>query len=108
MDFYGSEHSYVSENPSPDSYVDKKSFSKNVLGGLFAAELMHFFNQHWSLGINADYKYVPVKTSGFAIDSHYSYWAAGQEHHEALRVDIPGSTWNLGGFGFGVNFGLHF
>jgi len=113
MDFYGSEYEYEYEHQSPYSHVDQKSFSKNALAALISAEMIYFFNRHWTLGFNADYKYVPVKISGFPIDCYYWYYDAapfsgGQMRHEALRVDIPDRTWKFGGFGFGLNFGFHF
>jgi hypothetical protein len=109
MDFYGSEFEYYYENQSPYFPMDQKSFSKNVPAALLSTELIYFFNKRWTLGINADYKYVPVKTERFPIDCYYYYWDNSYERHdEALRVNIPNQTWNLGGLGLGINFGLHF
>jgi len=113
FDFYGSESEYGYDYASDYSPVDHKNISNGSLGVLVSAELMHFFNKRISIGINADYKYVPVKTSGFSINSHYSYFDAwpfegGERRHGALHVDIPERTWNLGGLGFGVGMGLHF
>lgn len=113
FDFYGSESEYGYDYASDYFPVDHKNISNGSLGVLVSAELMHFFNKRVSIGINADYKYVPVKTSGFSINSHYSYFDAspfegGERRQGALHVDIPERTWNLGGLGFGVSMGLHF
>jgi hypothetical protein len=111
MDFHGSEFEYYYENQSPYFPMDQKRFSKNALAALLSTELIYFFNKRWTLGINADYKYVPVKTDRFPIDCYYFYWDnlyADEMRHEALHVDMPGKAWNLGGLGFGLNFGFHF
>ncbi len=75
--------------------------------------LRHFFNKRVSIGVNAHYKYVPVKTNGFSINAPYSYYdgpsfEGGELRQGALHVDIPERTWNPGGRGFGVIMGLHF
>jgi len=115
MDYYGSEDEYGYQDlvSSPYFQTNKKSFSKNGVGALVSAEAIHFFNPHWSLGINVDYKYVPVHIGGFALDCPYSYYDAspdsgGSMRYDALHVDIPSRNYNLGGLGVGVNFGFHF
>lgn len=115
MDYYGSEYEYEFQDlvANPYSQTNKKSFSKNGVGALVSAEAIHFFNPHWSLGINADYKYVPVHSGGFALDCPYSYYDAspasgGSMRYDVLRVDIPSRNYNFGGLGIGVHFGFHF
>jgi hypothetical protein len=115
MDYYGSEDEYGYQDlvSSPYFQTNKKSFSKNGVGALVSAEAIHFFNPHWSLGINADYKYVPVHIGGFALDCPYSYYDAspasgGSIRYDVLRVDIPSRNYNFGGLGIGVHFGFHF
>ncbi|MCX6566550.1 MAG: hypothetical protein NTW38_09065 [Candidatus Aminicenantes bacterium] len=113
MDYYGSEHEYIDQNPGLYSTIDKKNFSKSSAGALLSAELIFLFNPHWSLGINADYKYVPINCGGFVIDCPYYYYDAspssgGSLIFDALHINIPDRTYNLGGLGVGVHFSYHF
>jgi small nuclear ribonucleoprotein (snRNP)-like protein len=113
FDFYGSEWEHSYNRSSEYSPVDHTNFALNSFGILLSAELRHFFNKRVSIGVNADYKYVPVKTNGFSINAPYSYYdgpsfEGGERQQGALHVDIPDRTWNLGGLGFGVSMGLHF
>lgn len=109
MDYYGTNYASSYQDSSPDSLVDKKSFSKSGAGVLLSAELLYFFNPHWSLGIYADYKYVPFRCGGFFIDCPYWYYAysGAPISFETLHVDIASRTYNLGGPGIGLNFGFH-
>jgi len=107
LDYTGSQFAYAYEDPAWPA--DRKSASRKGLGGLLAAELIYFFNPHWSLGLNGDFKYVPVVIGGFAIDCPYlCYEVASAVRLESLRIDIPAKTSNFGGWGIGLNFGYHF
>jgi hypothetical protein len=113
MDFYASEWEYSYEYS--DNYLtdDRRKFSNNAFGLLLSAELMHFFSNKWSVGVHADYKWVTVKSDRFSLNSYYSYWDAphfqgGELRYEVSVVEIPKRTWNLGGFGYGINLGFHF
>jgi hypothetical protein len=110
MDYYGAQYDSSYQDSSPYNPVDKKSFSKSGAGALLCAELIYFFNRHWSLGINADYKYVPLRCFGVTIDCPYWYYAhsGGSMQFDALTVHIPSHTYNLGGPGIGLHFGFHF
>ncbi len=110
MEYSGSDYEYFNNS---NSIVNTKSFSKSGVGALLSAELVYFFNPHWSLGVNAAYKYIPVRCSGFSIDCPYSYYDAapsdgGSLIYDSLRVDIPSRKYNLGGLGIGFHFGWHF
>jgi hypothetical protein len=72
--------------------------------------LIYFFNRHWSLGINADYKYAPLRSSGVTLDCPYWYYAnsGGPKQFGVLTVQIPSRTYDLGGPGIGLHFGFHF
>jgi hypothetical protein len=110
MDFYGSKTSYGYESPGSNDNVTQTSLSKNASAYLLSAEWIHFFNRRWSLGLNAGYKWIPVKTDEIPVDCLYSAgwdYAASKERYDVLRVAIPARTWNFGGFGVGLHFGLH-
>ncbi|HUU04607.1 MAG TPA: hypothetical protein VMZ49_01900 [Patescibacteria group bacterium] len=110
MDYYGCTYDTSYQDTSPDQGVDRKSFTKSGAGALLVAELMHFFNPQWSLGISADYKYVPLRCGGYAIDCPYWYYAyhGGPMQFDALTVDVASRTYNLGGWRIGLLFGFHF
>jgi hypothetical protein len=113
MDFYASEWEYSYEYSDIYSTDDHKKFSNNAFGMLLSAELMHFFSNKWSVGVHADYKWVTAKSDRFSLNSYYSYWDAphfqgGELRYEVSVVEIPKRTWNLGGFGYGINLGFHF
>ncbi len=113
FDFYGTEWEHSYDETSDYFPVDHRRFSKDSFGILLSAELIHFFNRKVSIGLNVDYKHIIVKTDGFSIDSHYSYYDGspyngGERREGALTVEIPGYRWQPGGFGFGLNIGLHY
>jgi hypothetical protein len=110
MDFYGSETYYGYESPIPGVNTTTTSLSKYASAYLLSAEWNHFFNRRWSLGLNAGYKWIPVKTDRIPVDCAYSVgwdYTASQMRHEVLGVVIPARTWNFGGFGVGLHFGFH-
>lgn len=108
MDFYGSQSKYDYESPGISPNVDHKKFSNMNYGVLCSAEILHSFNKKWFIGMNIDYKWVAFKTDKFSINSQYSYYNPGHSGEGEIRSDIPGRTWNFGGFGFGVILGLNY
>jgi hypothetical protein len=110
VNYYGAEYSSSYQDPSPYNPVDKKNFAKSGAGAFLCAELIYFFNRHWSLGINADYKYAPLRSSGVTLDCPYWYYAnsGGPKQFGVLTVQIPSRTYDLGGPGIGLHFGFHF
>ncbi len=108
IDYNGSMYGYDFDDESR-RLSDKKSISKKGLGGLLAAELIYFSSPNWSLGLSADYKYVPAAIGGFEIDCPYTYYEYGSDpSRESVRVNVPAKTWNLGGWGVGLHVGYHF
>jgi hypothetical protein len=108
MDFYGSEYSYAYEQTGNDLPSGGRRLIRNAPAVLFSAEGMHFFNAQWSLGIQVDYKIVPVQTDRFTVGCGYAYYeASGRRQEASFPVEMPGRNWNLGGIGFGIDFGLH-
>lgn len=84
-------------------------FSKKgiVLAGF--AELNYFFNRHWSLGVSAEYRYIPIRIETFQMSGYYDDLDENSELIESIIViDLPQYAMNLGGFYYGINFGFHF
>ncbi len=113
VDFIGSEFRGGFEDLYYSENLNRKSFSKNAVCFMLLGEYLFFFNKKWSLGLNVDYKYIPVNMDSTQFNSYYSYYDAsphsgGKIHYESIRVNIPSQKWNIGGFGIGVNFGFHF
>jgi hypothetical protein len=110
MDFYGSENSDGYEYAGSHEYVTRNVNSKHALAYLLSADRIHFFSRRWSLGVNVNYKWIPVKTNEIPIDCFYAAgWddATSRSRHEAVHVAIPARTWHFGGLGIGLHFGLH-
>jgi hypothetical protein len=113
FDFYGSDREYGYDSPSGEDLINHRKFSNSSPALLLSAEVVHFFNRHWSVGLNVDFKYMPVDLGDFTIESYYSYrddslFQSGRYRTETVYVDIPARTMNLGGFGFGLSMGFHF
>lgn len=111
--FIGSEFRGAFEDPFSSENLNKKSISKNTVCFMLLGEYLFFLNKNWSLGLNVDYKYIPVNMDSTQFNSYYSFFDAspyygGKLRHEFIRVNIPSQKWNIGGFGIGVNFGFHF
>jgi hypothetical protein len=106
MAFQVSQYAYLGSN-TPGSRVD---FNKTSPAFMAFTELNYFFNRHWSIGLNADYKYVPVKLSGFQMSGQYAVdYIAGQGNiYESMLVECSGCSIDLGGYAFGLHFGFHF
>lgn len=59
-----------------------------------------FILRNLSLGLHAEYKYVPFTMESFGLELP---WEKG-----TLSVDFPSKKVDLGGFGYGINVGFHF
>ena len=83
--------------------------SRNTLAIMTFAEIQYFFNRTWSLGLTADYKYLPLKIEAAGIRSAYSYYpsSGGDVRIESLYVSLPEQNLNLGGFSFGLSLRIH-
>lgn len=89
---------------------DNISFSKNSLVLTAFGEYDYYFNRHWSIGLNIDYKYIPVKVEDFQLTGYYTvgYDEEFNTIYSSMIIDFPGERVNFGGLGFGMNFGFHF
>jgi hypothetical protein len=89
---------------------DNISFSKNSLVLTAFVEYDYYFNRHWSIGLNIDYKYIPVKVEAFQLTGYYAvgYDQEFNTIYSSMIIDFPGERVNFGGFGTGINFGFHF
>ncbi len=89
---------------------DNISFSKNSLVLTAFGEYDYYFNRHWSIGLNIDYKYIPVKVEAFQLTGYYAvgYDQEFNTIYSSMIIDFPGERVNFGGFGIGMNFGFHF
>lgn len=85
--------------------VDKKSFALMVF-----VELKYFLNQTWSVGLNMNYRHIPVKIPKVHLSSEYLSEIAenGDWIYEPIQVDIPESKISSGGIGVWINLGIHF
>lgn len=87
---------------------DNIIISKKDLVFMGFAEYDYYFNRHWSFGVNAEYKYAPTKIKAFQLTGYYD--DLDEQNNlivSSMLIDIPGHKVNFGGFGFGINFGLH-
>ncbi|MGB2764622.1 MAG: hypothetical protein WBC02_05650 [Candidatus Aminicenantaceae bacterium] len=89
---------------------DNINFSKNGLTFIAFGEYDYFFNRHWSVGVNIDYKYIPVKIEDFQLTGYYvgDYDEQFNMIYSSMILNFPEKRVSFGGFGFGINFGLHF
>jgi hypothetical protein len=95
---------------SLDDHIDKKKLSFNPLSFVLFGEINHFFSKNWSIGINADYKYTQFHIDSFQLEAPYQYFKeySGNLIFDSETIHIPSQRINAGGFGFGINFGVHF
>jgi hypothetical protein len=108
IDFFTSEYKIWSEEDEGQIF-EKVSFSNNGLCFLAFGEYDYYFNRHWSIGVNIDYKYIPYKMKAFQLRGGYHYWKDSYNLlHDSILIDVPAHNVNFGGFGFGINLGLHF
>ena len=88
---------------------EKIQFSKKDLCYYGLLEYDYYFNPHWSFGFNVDYKYVPFRTEAFQSTANYTDLDGKYHRFENSRlINFPETRINFGGFGVGLNFGLHF
>jgi hypothetical protein len=93
----------------PSVEFDNISFSNNFLAFIAFAQYDYYFNRHLSVGINIDYKYVPVRVEAFQLHCSYGCIVNGQyQEFYSSVIDFPGHKVNFGGFGYGFSFGIHF
>ena len=106
MDFQVSRYAY-SGSDTPDS---RAAITKTSPAVMVFTELNYYFSRHWSIGLNADYKYIPVKLSGFQMTGQYAAdYISGQGFvYESMQVECPGCRIDLGGYSIGMHFGFHF
>jgi hypothetical protein len=106
MDFRVSRYAY-SGSDTPGSRMDMQ---KTTPAFMAFTELNYFFNRHWSIGLNADFKYIPVKLPGFQMTGQYPVdYISGQGFvYESLQVECSGCRIDLGGYAIGMHFGFHF
>lgn len=92
-----------------DSEGESINFSKKGLVLAGYAEIDYYFNKRWSLGVNAEYRYMPIRVEGTQITGYYDDLNEDMELiNSFMKIDIPEHNMNLGGFRFGINFGIHF
>jgi hypothetical protein len=85
-------------------------FDKTSAAFMAFAEFNYFFNRNWSFGLNADYKFVPIKLSGFQMRGEYAagYFPDQGYVYETMPVECAGCRIDLGGYSIGLHLGYHF
>ena len=81
----------------------EKSFARKSMALILFVGHDYYFTQHWSLGVRVEYKYVPVKMEDFKLVYYFDPEAGASPLDIYFRQD----TLNLGGWGIGLNLGVH-
>lgn len=93
----------------PEIEFDSISSSRKSLCFCAFGEYDFYFNRNLSVGINVDYKYIPVRIDAFQLSASYGCFVSDEyvQFHSSV-LDFPQYTVNFGGYGIGINFGFHF
>ncbi len=93
----------------PEIEFDSINFSKKSLCFVAFGEYNFYFNRNLSIGVNVEYKYIPVRIEAFQLSA--SYGCMGDDGYEQFHgsvLDFYKHRVNFGGFGIGINLGFHF
>jgi hypothetical protein len=72
-------------------------------------EYNFYYNRKVSIGINAEYRYVPVKIEDFQLVASYGYGMNGEyKQLHSSTLGFSERSVNFGGFGIGISLGFHF
>jgi hypothetical protein len=83
--------------------------SKKGLVLMGSVELNHFLNKTLSVGVSAEYRYIPVRIDGAQITGYYDDLNDSMELIiSSMAIDLPEHKMNLGGICYGINLGFHF
>lgn len=107
FDFRTNFHGLAGGSFVPD--FSRVAFSKKSLCLMVFGEYNYYFLEHFSFGLNVDYKYMPVSVDPFQMfisfgTIRYPYYI---EFNNAT-VSFPKHRVNFGGIGFGISLGIHF
>jgi hypothetical protein len=92
-----------------DSEGESIKLSKKGLVLAARAEFNYFFNKRCSLGLDTEYRYMPLRVKRIQITGSYDDLTEDMELiNSFMQIDIPGHSMNLGGFRLGMNIGIHF
>jgi len=96
----------------PFKRIDRVDFRQNGLCLVAFAEINHFFGRTFSLGISAEYKYVPGRTPQFQLQAPFWCYPAepgqgGEMTYDSIVASAASRKFNAGGWGFGLSFGIH-
>jgi hypothetical protein len=96
-------------------YAHSESGGENILlskRGLVLmafAEFNYYLFKNISLGVSAEYRYIPVRIDGTRITGYYDDVDDNMELiRSSMAVDLPEHSMNLGGFCYGITLGFHF
>jgi hypothetical protein len=83
--------------------------SKKGLVMMAFAELNYYLFKNLSVGISAEYRYIPARIDGTRITGYYDDVNDNMELiKSSMVVDLPEHSMNLGGFCYGITLGFHF
>ena len=103
LDYATSKYAY-SESEGENIKFSKKGL---VLMGL--AELDYYLIKNLSVGVSAEYRYIPIRIDGTQITGYYDDLNDNMELIDSSMVfNVPERKLNLGGFCYGIKLGLHF
>jgi hypothetical protein len=101
-------HYSASKLTYPTEQNDQIGFSKNAIALMGLAELNYFFSRTFSLGLNVEYRYAPVRVKSFGLNGlYYDLDENDQLIESSMSVTVPGHTVNSGGFRLGISIGFH-
>lgn len=93
----------------PEIEFARVNFSKRSLSFVVFGEYDYHFKKHFSIGINIEYKYIPVRVEPFQIYASYGYLYNGEYVRvRSSVINFPEHSVNFGTMGIGLNLGIHF
>ena len=99
----------TSQYASSDFEGENVQLSKKGLILMAFAEFNYYLFKNISLGVSAEYRYIPVRIDGTQITGYYDDVNDSKELiKSSMVINLPEHRMNLGGLCYGVNLGLHF
>jgi hypothetical protein len=90
-------------------YSRRRGFSKKTLAAVGFVQLDYYFNRLWSLGMKAQYQYIPITLPAFRMEGCY-YDLDEQEQliHSSMTIEFPRQDSSLSGLDLGITLAFHF
>lgn len=99
----------TSKYASSDFGGENIQLSEKGLVLMASAELNYYLFKNISLGVSAEYRYIPVRIDETQITGYYDDVNDRKELiNSSMVINLPEHNMNLGGFCYGINLGFHF